>query len=180
MSSGLFRYLSDDDDVVKLDGDPLFTFSDGKQMLLSEDTKHAFTWPVRTPASLLAHAYDRCRWQALFFPDRIMFRMDRDWTQFEKAYFKVPGKWSTDARWKTLLTKDGPLDYADTSGSTAMIRGAELEFPGARQNLCFGFNPAQRVTFEGAGLSFSLRSFNDDNWTVGFCRPNSLSSWLQP
>jgi hypothetical protein len=180
MSSGLFRYLSDDEDGVKLNGDPLFTISDGKQTLLSEHTEKAFTWPTKAPAQLIAHAYDRCRWQALFFADRIMFRMARDWTQFERAYFKVPGKWSANAKWKTLLTKDGPLDYARASGSTVMIRGAELEFPGAHWNLCFGFSPAQSVSFEGSGLAFSLRSFNNDNWTVGFCRPDSLSSWMEP
>src|SRR5262249_29490175 len=113
MFAGLLRYLADDDGNVRLDGDPLFTFSDGTRELLFQGTEQAFTWPVETPAQLTAHAYDICRWQALFFPDRIMVRMDRDWTRFERAYFTVPGKWissSGSPHWKTLLTPDGPLD----------------------------------------------------------------------
>ena len=52
---------------------------------------HAFTWPQESPASILAHAEDRVRWQALYSNDRVLIRMDPGWTQFEKAYFSVPG-----------------------------------------------------------------------------------------
>ena len=138
MFAGLFRYLADDDGNVRLDGDPLFTFSDGKKALLFEGTEHAFTWPVETPAQLTAHAYDLCRWQALFFADRIMVRMDRDWTQFERAYFTVPGKWispSGSPHWKTVLTSDGPLDKiarlrlrTHRQGGRAQLPGRQLEY----------------------------------------------------
>jgi hypothetical protein len=37
-----------------------------------------------------AHAEDRARWQALYFNDRILIRMDPGWTQFEKTYFSAP------------------------------------------------------------------------------------------
>src|SRR5262245_16923416 len=48
MFAGLFRYLADDDGNVRLNGNPLFTFSDGKKELLFEGTEQAFTWPVET------------------------------------------------------------------------------------------------------------------------------------
>lgn len=180
MFAGLFRYLADDDGIVRLDGDALFTFSDGKKALLFEGTKHAFTWPVEAPAQLTAHAYDRCRWQALFFADRIMVRMVRDWTQFERAHFTILGKWVSprgSPQWRTVLSADGSLDDAPSSGSTLTLRAAELSFPGANWNLCFDFIPAQRVTFNGTELKFSIGSLRNDQWTVGFCRPGSLESW---
>ena len=180
MFAGLFRYLADDDGNVRLDGDPLFTFSDGVKPLLFEGTEQAFTWPVESPAQLTAHAYDRCRWQALFFADRIMVRMDRDWTQFERAYFTVPGKWispSGSPHWRTVLTSDGPLDKAPASGSALTVKAAELSFPGANSNICFDFIPAQRVTFNGTELKFSIGSLTNDQWTIGFCPPGTLDSW---
>ena len=180
MFAGLFRYLADDDGNVRLDGDPLFTFSDGVKPLLFEGTEQAFTWPVESPAQLTAHAYDRCRWQALFFADRIMVRMDRDWTQFERAYFTVPGKWispSGSPHWRTVLTSDGPLDKAPASGSALTVKAAELSFPGANSNICFDFIPAQRVTFNGTELKFSIGSLTNDQWTIGFCAPGTLDSW---
>ena len=93
MFHGLLRYLADDDDTIRLNGSPLFTLSDGTKNVLFDGTDHAFTWPTEVPARLTAHAYDRCRWNAIFFGDRIMIKMDRDWTQFERAYFTIPGKW---------------------------------------------------------------------------------------
>jgi hypothetical protein len=180
MFAGLFRYLSDDDGNVRLNGDPLFTFSDGVKPLLFEGTEHAFTWPVETPAQLTAHAYDLCRWQAMFFADRIMVRMDRDWTQFERAYFTIPGKWispSGSPRWRTVLTSDGLLGKTPTPGSALTVKAAELNFPGANWNICFDFIPAQRVTFHGTELKFSIGSLTNDQWTVGFCAPGTLDSW---
>jgi hypothetical protein len=180
MFSGLFDYLSDDDGIVRLEGSPLFTFSDGNKALLFEGTKNAFTWPVQTPAQLTAQAYDRCRWQALFFADRITVRMDRDWTQFEKAHFIVPGKWISSSgrpHWTTVLSLGGPLHDLPTFGSTHTVKAAELAFPGADWNVCFDFMPAQQVTFHGTELRFSLGSLTNDQWTIGFCSPGSLDRW---
>ena len=180
MFAGLFRYLADDDGNVRLDGEPLFTFTDGNKPLLFEDTKHAFTWPVESPAQLTAHAYDRCRWQALFFGDRIMVRMDRDWTQFKDTYFTVPGKWLSaygSPNWRTVLTSGGALARPPTFGSTHTVKAAELDFRGANWNICFDFVPAQPVTFNATELKFSIRSLKNDQWTVGFCRPGTLEAW---
>ena len=180
MFAGLFRYLADDDGNVRLDGDPLFTFSDGKKELLFDGTEQAFTWPVETPAQLTAHAYDLCRWQALFFADRIMVRMDPDWTRFERTYFTVPGKWissSGSPHWKTLLTPDGPLAEPPAAGSALTLKAAELDFPGASWNMCFDFLPAQQVKFSGTELKFSIGSLTNDQWTVGFCQPGTLDKW---
>jgi hypothetical protein len=41
MFNGLHRFLADDDDTVRLNGSPLFTFSDGSAELMSEKTIHA-------------------------------------------------------------------------------------------------------------------------------------------
>src|SRR5204862_5570049 len=90
MFEGLCRFLADDDDTVRLDGSPLFTFSDGKADVLHEKTKGGFTWPKTAPANLTAENESRCRWQALFFGNRILFRMDTSWTQFEKTHFTIP------------------------------------------------------------------------------------------
>jgi hypothetical protein len=180
MFAGLFRYLADDDGNVRLDGEPLFTFSDGKEAMLFKGTDHAFTWPVESPAQLTAHAYDRCRWHASFFGDRIMIRMDRDWTQFARTHFTIPGNWkfSSEApKWKTVLTFRGTPHKAPTHGSTITVKSAELSFSGATWNICFDFVPAQVISFHGTRLEFSIGSFINDSWTIGFCRPGSLESW---
>ena len=76
MFNGMHRFLADDDGNVRLNGSPLFTFSDGKAELMSERTEPGFTWPVKSPASLMANAQDRARWQAIYLNDRILIRMD--------------------------------------------------------------------------------------------------------
>jgi hypothetical protein len=181
MFHGLVRYLADDDDVVRLDGRPLFTFSDGQKDLLFAGTEKAFTWPVEVPASLTAHAYDRARYQVIFFGDRFMVRMDRNWTQFEKAYFTVPGEWVSPngaPQWKRIVATDGAgRDVVPPQGKPMKVAAAELAFPGAKWNLCFDFKPAQEVTFEGTGMKFQLGTLTGDTWTVGFCKPGELSTW---
>jgi len=181
MRNGLHRFLADDDDFVRLNGSPLFTFSDGSTEVMSEKTTHAFTWPVESPASLTAHAEDRARWQALYFNDRILIRMDRGWTQFEKTYFSVPGQWSSPQgapRWKRIVALDGSGREVDAQlGAKIKVAAAELEFPGAKWNLAFKFEPAQEVTFNGMELKFAIGSWTNDNWQVGFCRPGELEAW---
>jgi hypothetical protein len=181
MFNGLHRFLADDDDTVRLNGSPLFTFSDGSAELMSEKTVHAFTWPEESPASITAHAEDRVRWQALYFNDRILIRMDPGWTQFEKAYFSVPGNWSSPQgppRWKRIVALDGSGKEVDAQpGAKVKVVAAELEFPGAKWSLAFKFEPAQEVAFNGAALKFAIGSLTNDNWQVGFCRPGELESW---
>lgn len=181
MFHGLCRYLADDDDTVRLDGSPLFTFSDGKEELLGENTKHAFTWPHEAPAHLTAHAYDRCRWQALPFGDRLLIRMDSGWTQFAKTHFTIPGKWVSprgQPRWKRIVALDTASKEMDApaKGKVRLV-AAELEFPGAKWNLAFKFEPAQEVAINGTELKFQLGSLTNDSWQVGFCRPGELDSW---
>jgi hypothetical protein len=181
MFNGLHRFLADDDDTVRLNGSPLFTFSDGSTELLSEKTAHAFTWPEESPASITAHAEDRVRWQALYFNDRILIRMDPGWTQFEKTYFSVPGNWSSPQgppRWKRIVALDRSGKEVDAQpGAKVKVVAAELEFPGAKWSLAFKFEPAQEVAFNGAALKFAIGSRTNDNWQVGFCRPGELESW---
>ncbi|MEZ5582510.1 MAG: hypothetical protein R3F37_06935 [Candidatus Competibacteraceae bacterium] len=55
MQNGLVVNLADDEDRLRLEGKPLFTFSNGDQELLFEGTEQAFTWPVEVPASIAAH-----------------------------------------------------------------------------------------------------------------------------
>jgi hypothetical protein len=181
MRSGLHRFLADDDDTVRLKGSPLFTFWDGSREVMSEKTTHAFTWPVESPASLTAHAEDRARWQALYFNDRILIRMDRGWTQFEKTHFSVPGKWFSpqgSPRWKRIVALDGAGREVDAQpGAKIKVVAAELEFPAAKWNLAFKFEPAQEVTFNDTELKFAIGSWTNDNWQVGFCRPGELEAW---
>jgi hypothetical protein len=181
MLSGLHRFLADDDDIVRLNGSPLFTFSDGRTELMSEKMTHAFTWPQESPASLSAHAEDRARWQALYFNDRILLRMDAGWTQFEKTYFSVPGNWISlqgPPRWKRIVALDGSGKQVDAQpGAKVKVVAAELEFPGAKWNLAFKFEPPQEVAFNGTELKFVIGSLTNDNWQVGFCRPGELEAW---
>ena len=136
MFNGLHRFLADDDDVVRLNGSALFTLSDGKTELLAENAAMAFTWPTGSPASLIANPQDRARWQAIYLPDRILVRMDQGWTQFEKAYFSVPGNWSSpqgEPRWKRIvaLANSGRVDDVRPGAKVKTI-AAELEFPVAK------------------------------------------------
>ena len=181
MFHGLLRYLADDDDTIRLNGSPLFTFSDGTKNVLFDGTDHAFTWPTEVPARLTAHAYDRCRWNAIFFGDRIMIKMDRDWTQFEKAYFTIPGKWISpqgNPQWRRIVTADGSdVDVNVEASSHISVSAAELSFPGSKWNMCFQFQPAQEILFEGTEMKFQLDSFRGDEWIVGFCKPDDLDNW---
>ena len=57
------------------------------------------------------------------------------------------------------------------------VVAAELEFPQAKWNLAFAFQPAQEVAFNGTELKFTIGSLTNDNWQVGFCRPGELDRW---
>ena len=107
--------------------------------------------------------------------------MDPGWTQFEKAYFSVPGNWSSPQgapRWKRIVALDGSGKEVDAQpGAKVKVVAAELEFPGAKWNLAFEFQPAQEVTFNGTELKFAIGSLTNDNWQIGFCRPGELERW---
>ncbi len=181
MKHGLCRRLVDDDDTVRLDGSPLFTFSDGETEMLGPDTQSAFVWARETPADIQAHAKDRCRWRAMFFGSRIVIRMDSAWTQFERTHFTLPGKWVSTAgapRWKRIVAVDNKGKESEARpGTEFKVTAAELEFPGGEWNLAFQFQPPQHVTFAGAGMKFSIGSLTGDNWQVGFIRPGQLDDW---
>ena len=181
MFHGLLRYLADDDDTIRLNGSPLFTLSDGTKRVLFDGTDHAFTWPTEVPARLTAHAYDRCRWNAIIFGDRIMFKMDRDWTQFDQAYFTIPGNWISpkgNPQWRRIVTADGSdVDFNVEASSHISVSAAELAFPGSNWNLCFQFLPAQEILFVGTEMKFQLNTLQGDEWMVGFCQPDDLDNW---
>jgi len=181
MFHGMVLHLADDDDTVRLDGAPLFTFTDGKEPMLDEGTRQATTWPRCVPANLTASPYDRCRWQALFFADRLMFRMDRDWTPFETAHFTLPGKWVSPGgppRWKRIIALDARGKEHDAQpGPAVTVSAAELEFPGGKRSLAFQFVPPREVVFDGTKLTFALPCLTGDHWTVGFCKPGELDAW---
>jgi hypothetical protein len=164
-----------------LDGTPLFTLSDGAKDVLFHGTDHAFTWPTEVPARLTAHAYDRCRWNAVFFGDRIMIKMDSNWTQFERAYFTLPGKWVSplgNPQWRRIVTADGSNAIVNMgTHSTIKVSTAELAFPDSIWNLCFQFQPAQEISFEGMEMKFQLNALKGDEWIVGFCKPDDLDNW---
>jgi hypothetical protein len=183
MANGLHIFLADDDDVVRLNGSPLFTLSDDKMEVLSERTGLAFTWPAGSPANLTATiSQDRARWQAIYLPDRILIRMDPGWTQFEKSYFAVPGKWSwrrSAPRWKRIVAlSDAGKEVDAQPFAKVNVIAAELEFPGEKWNLAFKFEPAQDVAFNETELKFAIGSSSNHNWQVGFCRSGGLDAWL--
>ncbi len=109
-----------------------------------------------------------------------MIKMNRDWTQFEKTFFTLPGKWISPQGtpfWKQVMLFNGTAKSAEI-GKTQRLAAAELAFPDGNQNLCFQFIPAQEVTLTPSGMSFAMGSLTGDKWTVGFCRPGKLKEWL--
>ena len=183
MKHGIPTRLAGDDGRPWLDGTPLFAISAGKERVLDEATENAFTWPVEVPASLIAHARDEIRWQALFFFDRLAFRMDPDWTRFERVVFTLPGNWVKGERtpvWRRVLVpegKGGPVVQRAVSSRPLRIEAAELGFPDRKENLCFQFLPPQEVTLGEAGMVFSIGALSGDMWTVGVCPANGLPGW---
>jgi hypothetical protein len=174
-TDGLCDFLADDEDAVRLDGSPLFTLADEKGELLSDRavTQNAETWPRMVPAELVASAgrasRPLCRWQLLPVGTRLLIRLDRTYSQFPRAYFTVPGRW---------VSPGGPPRWKQVVKAGDKVSAAELEFPGAKWNLAFLFEPPQAVEFDGAGMRFSVSALAGENWQVGFCRPGQLDTWL--
>jgi len=183
MDSGLTRYLADDDGVVRLNGTPLFTFSDGKKPWLFDGCTNNSTWPSSVPAALTGapSAYGDCRYRMSFKPDRITTRMDAGWTRFDPTYFTVPGRWISPQgapTWARIIAVDASGKEVEAKPGTKLkIAAAELAFPGAKWNLAFAFTPPQPVTFKGAGMQFPIGSLNGNAWSVGFCKPRGLDGW---
>jgi len=182
MFHGLCRYLEDDDGTVRLDGAPLFSFSDADRALLSPTTDHAFTWPKESPASITAQVYDAARYGIDFTGDRMVVRMDPDWTRSEEIHFTVPGEWrapSGPPKWSSVA---GPEKTSSTNGGTIVglhekVSAAELAFPASQRSLCFQFLPPQNVTFTKTGLEFTVNGYRGDKWAVGFCPSGRLQDW---
>jgi hypothetical protein len=183
MRAGLAHYLTDNDDVVRLDGEPLFTISDGTRDLLSSATKKAFTWPVGTPASVTASSEDRIRWQAICLPDRITVRMIEGWTSIDRAYFQVPGRWISpqgEPVWHRVVFVDDSgreVEAAPDRRESLKVAAAELAFPRGGYNLGFQFTPPQEVVFEGTGLRFALDVRKNESWHIGFVVPGQFDVW---
>ena len=181
MFGGFCRYLADDNDTVRLDGDPLFTFGSGEREVLFPGTSQAFTWINEAPARLKAHAYDICRYHVAFGSDRITVRMDSEWTQFDPTRFTVPGRWISPRgtpTWSRIVAVDADgREVTAKPGNELRIAAAELAFPGSQWNLAFSFTPPQPVTFNGTGLQFPIGTRNGDTWSVGFCKPGTLDDW---
>ena len=183
MDHGLTRYLADDDETVRLNGSPLFTFSDGKKPWLFEGCKNNSTWPVAVPAALTGapSSYGDCRYRMDFKPRRITVHMDAGWTQFDPTYFTVPGQWLSPQgapTWARIIAANANGKEVDASPGTKLkIAAAELAFPGANWHLAFAFTPPQPVTFNGTGMRFPIGSLNGDAWSVGFCKPGELDAW---
>jgi len=183
MDSGLTRYLADDDGAVRLNGRPLFTFSDGKKPWLFDGCTNNSTWPSYVPAALTGapSAYGTCRYRMSFRPDRITTRMDPGWTRFDPTHFTVPGRWTSprgEPTWARIIAVDaGGKEVEAKPGTKLKAAAAELAFPGAKWHLAFAFTPPQPVTFKGTGMQFPIGSLNGDAWSVGFCKPGQLDAW---
>jgi hypothetical protein len=183
MDHGLTRYLADDDETVRLNGSPLFTFSDGKKPWLFEGAKNNSTWPVSVPAALTGapSAYGDCRYRMDFKSNRITVHMDAGWTQFDPTYFTVPGQWISPQgvpTWARIIAVDpGGKEVEAKPATNLKVAAAEMAFPDAKWHLAFAFTPPQPVTFNGAEMQFPIGSLNGDAWSVGFCRPGELDAW---
>jgi hypothetical protein len=54
-------------------------------------------------------------------------------------------------------------------GAKVKVVAAELEFPGAKWNLAFKFEPAQEVAFNGTKLKFAMRRLRSAVAAHPFC-----------
>lgn len=194
MPDGACVWLADDTDQVRLDGPPLFYLSTGtgdeRLELLGDEPKMGGVWTGNTPANLVAESlasqkrFDMCRWQALFMANRILFRMDPDWTRSEFVRFTLPGKWVSPGgppRWKRIVAVDAAGREREAQpGQSVRVSAALLEFPGSPLHLAWQFQPPQEVAFQGAGLEFSIGALNRanrENWSLGFCRAEEFDGW---
>jgi hypothetical protein len=108
-------------------------------------------------------------------------RMDSGWTQFERTHFTIPGRWVSakgPPRWKRIVVVDaaGKENDVEPKG-TVRVSAAQLEFPDAKWDLAFKFEPPQDVQFDRLTLNFSIGSLNRDQWQIGFCRPEEFDAW---
>ncbi len=183
MDSGLTRYLADDDGAVRLNGGPLFTFSDGKKPWLFDGCTNNYTWPSSVPAALTGapSGYGDCRYRMSFKPDRITTHMDAGWTRFDPTHFTVPGRWTSlqgAPAWARIIAVDADSKEVEAKAGTKLkVVAAELAFPGAKWNLAFAFAPPQPVTFNGTEMQFPIGSLSGDAWSVGFIKPGELDAW---
>lgn len=134
MDSGLTRYLADDDGAVRLNGRPLFTFSDRKKPWLFEGCTNNSTWPSSVPAALTAapSAYGDCRYRMSFKPDRITTHMDAGWTRFDPTYFTVPGRWVSPQgapTWTRIIAMDANGKEVEAKPGTKLKVAAAEESP---------------------------------------------------
>jgi len=192
MADGACIYLADDSDRVRLDGEPLFLLSEGdgdeRVEMLGREPQKLGVWPGHQPPNLVAEAYgrtenrsQRCRWQAVFMVNSIMFRMDPDWSRFETARFTLPGNWRCSRgkpQWRRVITVDGNgKEHESRPGSDITVSAALLEFPDGDYHLAFQFTPPQKVTFRDVGMEFTVGVVNRDSWRIGFCKPDQFDQW---
>ena len=57
------------------------------------------------------------------------------------------------------------------------VKAALLDLPDGEFDLAFQFNPPQQVTFRDAGMEFSIRVVERDNWHIGFCKADDFDRW---
>ena len=110
-----------------------------------------------------------------------MFRMDPDWSRFERATFILPGNWRCTKgkpRWARIVAVDGNGRESEAKpGENVTVKSALLDFPDSELDLAFQFNPPQSVTFRDAGMEFSIRVVERDTWHIGFCKPEEFDRW---
>ncbi len=191
MADGAFVYLADDTDRARIDGDLLFHLcageGDERIEVLGGQPQQLGVWPGNQPANLVAEAFGRtenrsarCRWQAIFSVNRIVFRMDQGWTQFDKGHFVLPGNWkcSGQPRWSRVIATDQKGQEREARpGEGLTVPAALLDFPDGDYDLALQFQPPQQVTFRGAGVEFAIGSFNNDQWHLGFCKAEEFDAW---
>jgi hypothetical protein len=191
-SDGALVRLADDTDRVRLDGEPLFLLSEGegdeRVEMLGKEPKTLGVWVGHHPANLVAEAYgrtetrsQRCRWQALFNVSSIMFRMDSEWSRFDRARVTIPGNWRCvggKPRWQRVVTVDGSgKEREGRPGDSQLVSAALLDFPDGDYDLAFRFRPPQRVSFRDAGMEFTVGVVDRDAWFIGFCKAENFDGW---
>ena len=180
MHTGALLSLRDDHGAVQAEANPLFTIADGEQVLMDTQTENAFTWPKTVPASVLAQARDRVRWQTLAFYDRLMIRLDPHWTGFPAAIFTVFPE--AGDHWETMEVLDvhGHTSSQSRPGSYRRhgVVALKLMDAGRSRTLCLQLVPHGEVSITGTRIRFSRRVGGKEQWTVGSCDAWGLSDWV--
>ena len=175
-------YLADPDGTVRLNGSPLFTFTNEEGKPVLSEGGGGGVWLGAEGVTQFHGTY--CRFATQYLADRIRLPYgNRTYTRIKEAHFTIPGNWISPAgppRWKRIIAVDDQGKESDVPpGQDAKIVAAELEFPQSAWNIALMFTPARNVKLDGLKVQFVTPIREPETWSLGFCKPGTLDEWRQ-